>query len=351
MHCSPLYSCNFRNLFESCERYFAGGLATALIAAKHYIICGLIGGHVKMFDISQTEAWHRIRLFRVLAGHNDTVTCLSTYDDVLASGARDRTIRLWNFETGAAMRVLKAANRYLEGVSLTRDTLISLHYSSAKFETNVYKSKAVLWRIGATYDAIDEVSVTGLDNPPIRALLSHALNGKRLAYALLDTIKVTEVVGNGFHTLAKIDLGVRTFVKELHLSGNLLVYKMSDHLVRFKDVRDIEGDPVLPQMLASTRNSSSCVTSFGFVMTFPEERKAVAWHWVDLLESDGLAKGTELNLGCWKDDISFNKKDSVLLSPKGIVFLDQLSQGFHAFWFRNPNEVALSFDDEVDDLL
>ena len=101
-----------RNRFESCERYFAGGIVTALLCARRYVIAGNIGGHVKIWDVGQNEPWHRIRLLRLLAGHDDTVTCLSACDDVLASGARDKTIRLWNYETGEAMRVLNSGNRY-----------------------------------------------------------------------------------------------------------------------------------------------------------------------------------------------------------------------------------------------
>ena len=45
----------------------------------------------------------------------------------------------------------------------------------------------------------------------------------------------------------------------------------------------------------------------------------------------------DLKLGVWRDDISFNRKNSVMLSPRGIVFLDRLMQGFHAFWFKKAN--------------
>ena len=210
---TPCYAS--RNLFEQSERYFAGGMATALIYVRCYIICGLIGGHIKMWDTSETESWHRIRLFRVLAGHNDDVTALSTHGDVLASGARDKTIRLWHYESGdRAFRVLKAANRHLERVSLTRDYLICLHHCSANFEFEVYKSKAVLFRIGATFDAIDEVRVHPLGHPPYRVMHSYALDGRRLAYALHNAIRVIEAIDDGFEILYEVDLDRRTFLKE-----------------------------------------------------------------------------------------------------------------------------------------
>ena len=74
-----------------------------------------------MWDTSQKNSWDRIRLFRVLSPpHNDDVTCLSTRGDVLVSGARDLTIRLWNYETGEAMRVLRAGNRHGCQMAITK---------------------------------------------------------------------------------------------------------------------------------------------------------------------------------------------------------------------------------------
>ena len=190
-------------------------MVTALTCAKRFIICGLIGGHLKMWDTSQKNSWDRIRLFRVLSPpHNDDVTCLSTQGDVLVSGARDLTIRLWNYETGEAMRVLRAGNRHLEAVSLTKGHLICLHHCSMSSEFEVYKSKVVLWRIGSTFDVIDEVSTTPLGHPPYRVMHSYSLDGGRLAYALHNAIRVIEAVGAGFETLFEVDLDRRTFVKE-----------------------------------------------------------------------------------------------------------------------------------------
>ena len=188
-----------------------------MTCARRFIICGLIGGHLKMWDTSQKNSWDRIRLFRVLSPpHNDDVTCLSTLGDVLVSGARDLTIRLWRYETGEAMRVLRAGNRHLEAVSLTRDHLICLHHYSVNSEFEVYKSKAVLWRIGSTYDVIDEVSSTPLGHPPYRVMHSYSLDGKRLAYALHNAIRVIEAVGAEFERLFEVDLDRRTFVKVSH---------------------------------------------------------------------------------------------------------------------------------------
>ena len=189
-------------------------MVTALTCARRFIICGLIGGHLKMWDTSQGNSWDRIRLFRVLSPpHNDDVTCLSTLGDVLVSGARDLTVRLWRYETGEAMRVLRAGNRHLEAVSLTRDHLICLHHCSVGSEFEVYKSKAVLWRVGSTFDVIDEVSTTPLGHPPYRVMHSYSLDGGRLAYALHNAIRVIEAVGAGFETLFELDLDRRTFVK------------------------------------------------------------------------------------------------------------------------------------------
>ena len=127
------------------------------------------------------------------------------------------------------------------------------------------------------------------------------------------------------------------------MTGNLLMSTTIDHDIRFTDIST--GQELTTSDIPSSEDDSpnACLSDFGMVLTYPESRKALIWHWVDLLAG---MPGTEMKLGCWKEDISFAaKKDSVVLTDKGVVFLDHLGQGFHAFWFKRPNFI-IDKDDE-----
>ena len=125
----------------------------------------------------------------------------------------------------------------------------------------------------------------------------------------------------------------------MHLTGNLLMSTTIDYQVRFTDIstgEDLDTSDIPgPFSNAAAESPSAWPSDFGIVLTYPESRVARIWHWVDLLAG---RPSTTMQLGCWNEDISFlGKKDSVVLTAKGVLFLDQLSQGFHAFWFKRPN--------------
>ncbi len=60
---------------------------------------------------------------RTLTGHNDHVNSVSFSSDgkTLASGSWDETIKLWNVETGQEIRTLSGYNDYLYSVSFSSD--------------------------------------------------------------------------------------------------------------------------------------------------------------------------------------------------------------------------------------
>ena len=122
------------------------------------------------------------------------------------------------------------------------------------------------------------------------------------------------------------------------MTGNLLMSTTIDHHIRFTDIST--GEEVETSDIPNSNSDSSpnaCLSDFGIVLTYPENRAAIIWHWVDLLAG---RPATEMRLGCWREDISFvHKRDSVVLTAKGVLFLDQLCQGFHAFWFKSSNSV------------
>ena len=88
-----------------------------------------------------------------------------------------------------------------------------------------------------------------------------------------------------------------------------------DNVIRFTDIST--GQELATSDIPSSEDDSpnASLSDFGIVLTYPESRKALIWHWVDLLAG---RPGTEMKLGCWKEDISFAaKRDSVVVTAKG----------------------------------
>ena len=62
-------------------------------------------------------------LKKTLEGHSNSVYSVSFSGDnkMLASGSRDKTIKLWNPETGALLRTLEGHSHFVESVSFSGD--------------------------------------------------------------------------------------------------------------------------------------------------------------------------------------------------------------------------------------
>ena len=139
------------------------------------------------------------------------------------------------------------------------------------------------------------------------------------------------------------------------MKGNLLMSKTIDHLIRFSDIssgEDLNMSDIPGLSSDATADSPSAWQSdFGIVLTYPESRAARIWHWADLLAGK---PSTKMRISSWEGDIAFQstfrcKKDAVVLTAKGVLFLDQLGQGFHAFWFKSPNWLHAKGCDEDED--
>ena len=139
------------------------------------------------------------------------------------------------------------------------------------------------------------------------------------------------------------------------MKGNLVLSTTIDNLIRFTDISSGEdlntSDIPGPHSNTAADCPSAWLSDFGIVLTYPESRVARLWHWADLLAGK---PSTKMRISSWEGDIAFQstfrcKKDSVVLTAKGVLFLDQLGQGFHAFWFKRPNWLhAKGYDEEED---
>ena len=58
-------------------------------------------------------------------GHRDAVTCVASQGDVVASGSRDKMIRLWSASTGQCTAVLEGCAAQVNGLAMREDHLLS----------------------------------------------------------------------------------------------------------------------------------------------------------------------------------------------------------------------------------
>jgi len=62
---------------------------------------------------------------RVLTGHRAPVNCVHFMDGIVATASADRTVRIWNFDTGAIIRTVQSHNRGISSVQLTPNYIIT----------------------------------------------------------------------------------------------------------------------------------------------------------------------------------------------------------------------------------
>ena len=62
--------------------------------------------------------------FQVLRGHSDRILSIAFSSDgqILASGSADRTITLWNSQTGKSLRTLQGHRSWVWGIAISHDS-------------------------------------------------------------------------------------------------------------------------------------------------------------------------------------------------------------------------------------
>ncbi|XP_038221290.1 uncharacterized WD repeat-containing protein alr2800-like [Zerene cesonia] len=139
-------------------------------------------GRVRLWHVAGEEGERSAHEGRTLRGHAGAVTALRLGRGVLASGALDRTARLWSVPAGACLRVLHAHSRYLTCVALP---------ANLRFIITGSNDKTVrVWSLG-------DFSLDSSLQPPCSPL-SHFALGDLEGIAPLDEVEdAHEVAGEG----------------------------------------------------------------------------------------------------------------------------------------------------------
>ena len=109
------------------KKLFTGTLFSCLKVHKEYLFAGMLDGLVKMWLVKPPV--RNEKPIRVFEGHKERVTALDTRDEILLSSSLDHSVRVWNFETGGLLRVLRGPGAPLLLVKFTSDRVISLSKS------------------------------------------------------------------------------------------------------------------------------------------------------------------------------------------------------------------------------
>ena len=114
------------------------------------IICSVCGGLVCVYSLAKEE------VVSSLSGHTDRVICVTTLerdeingdDYIIASGSRDRTIRLWSRASGACLKVLKGSGESVYSLAMHGHAILSGEPSSHQGAI----AKARLWSVAYNED-------------------------------------------------------------------------------------------------------------------------------------------------------------------------------------------------------
>jgi WD40 repeat protein len=101
----------------------SGNFLSLAVCGSH-LVSGSGEGHVEVWAMSATAPWTCERT-RTLLGHTDYVWSLVGWKDKLLSGSKDKTIRVWDMETGEHTATLTGHNGAVYALAVHENRLFS----------------------------------------------------------------------------------------------------------------------------------------------------------------------------------------------------------------------------------
>ncbi len=71
------------------------------------------------------ESWENVTLYKTLEGHTNPVTSVAINEKYIVSGCIDKTIKIWNIETGKCLKTLKGHTHWVESVAINEKYIVS----------------------------------------------------------------------------------------------------------------------------------------------------------------------------------------------------------------------------------
>ncbi|RXN06602.1 F-box WD repeat-containing 7 isoform X3 [Labeo rohita] len=216
------------------------------------IISGSTDRTLKVWNAETGECIH------TLYGHTSTVRCMHLHEKRVVSGSRDATLRVWDIETGQCLHVL------MGHVAAVR----CVQYDGRRVVSGAYDFMVKVW------DPETETCLHTLQGHTNR-VYSLQFDGIHVVSGSLDTsIRVWDVeTGNCIHTLT----GHQSLTSGMELKDNILVSGNADSTVKIWDIKT--GQCL--QTLQGPHKHQSAVTCLqfnkNFVITSSDDGTVKLW--------------------------------------------------------------------------
>ena len=183
-HAIKLWDANSGECTKTFQGYTNAALILRLSSNQHTIASGHEDQTVKLWDFRSGECFrtlrgHRSRVWAIaFAAPNDTDANGSHNHHLLASGSADRTIKLWNWQTGECLKTLQGHKSWIWSVSFSPD--------GQWLASGSYDKTAKVWQMST-----GECVRTLTDHPSSVAYVTFSPDGNWLATSSYDqTVKL-----------------------------------------------------------------------------------------------------------------------------------------------------------------
>ena len=269
----------------------------ALSVSHNLLVVGSTDRSLSIWDLQTGRRRHDLH------GHTSTVRCVEIQDEIVVSGSRDTTLRVWDWSSGACLHVLRghtASVRCVAAVGLGRFVSGSYDHSLRIWDIKLGRCIRVLsghdnkvYSVSVRYLPANSES-TSTFSDPLDYENDSAIHPGTLIYSgsMDSTIRVWAArTGQCLHVIS----GFRSLVglMEIRQIGKLhiLVAGSTDGSIQVWDAGQIR---LLAQVQSAHHNSITCLAFNSIALVTGSEGIVRMWDMHDLLQQCELLETDEL---------------------------------------------------------